>query len=360
MRGSLLISFLDYDWLGGDYMDILVNGILEKKIYNSSNKLYSVPINTGDYITLVFNTVHSASGILSLVRRDYTTDDVSGNNGIVDTSIITNQYFSTYSFTISTTSLSYGYEYRADIDSIPVSPTPTPTPTNTPTPTVTPTNTLTPTPTLTPTNTATATVTPSITPTNTVTPTRTLTPTPTPSSNPQIGIRYQNNYTRTLSAYINVVEHNISKVPPSGGSIIIQLQPPVNAINGPFPFSGSTGSFTGITYVNYAVLTATPSPIPFGRSHEVTLYKLNNFVPQPCPSNTAGNERLSSLQVIVYKNGTQVYTNTSTYTTGTSGNTGCGTASNSISLALGIIDVFTGCAITDDFLIVSNYTFTSF
>jgi len=187
MRGSLLVSFLDYDWFGGDYMDIFVNGILQKKIYNSTNKLYSVPVNTGDYITLVFNTLHSASGILSLVRRDYTTDDVSGNNGIVDTSIISNQYFSTYSFTISTTSLSYGYEYRADIDSIPVSPTPTVTPTNTATPTVTPTNTQTPTPTQTPTNTQTPTVTPTITPTNTLTPTNTTTPTmtPTPTSSSQ-------------------------------------------------------------------------------------------------------------------------------------------------------------------------------
>lgn len=183
-----MVSFLDYDWFGGDYMNILVNGTLEKKIYNTSNKLYSVPINTGDYITLVFNTTHSAAGVLSVVRREYTTDDVGGNNGIVDTSIISNQYFSTYSFTISTGSLSYGFEYRADIDSVPVSPTPTPTPTNTPTPTITPTNTVTPTPTLTPTNTATPTITPTNTLTPTVTPTNTLTPsiTPTNTSTPTV------------------------------------------------------------------------------------------------------------------------------------------------------------------------------
>ena len=113
MRGSFLASFLDFDPLGLDYMDISNNGILKKRIHVNSNNLYSIPVELGDEITITFsNPTPSVITLFTLTRRDYTTDDVGGNNGIFETTIINGVPFTTYTFTVSTVNDAYGYEYR--------------------------------------------------------------------------------------------------------------------------------------------------------------------------------------------------------------------------------------------------------
>ena len=54
MRGSLIISFDDIDGFGGDYLDIVVNSVLRKRIYTNSSSLYSCPLYVGDVVNLQF------------------------------------------------------------------------------------------------------------------------------------------------------------------------------------------------------------------------------------------------------------------------------------------------------------------
>lgn len=151
MRGSLIITFEDIDGFGGDYLDVYVNNVLNKRIYYKSNSLYSCPLYVGDIVDLKFfdfpvpNTLN-----FNVYRRDYTTDDESGDNGIKTTLVNSGVSNTGVTFTATTLNISYDFEYRLGLQSVTPTPTPTPTLTPTITPTLTPTPTFTPTPTLTP------------------------------------------------------------------------------------------------------------------------------------------------------------------------------------------------------------------
>jgi hypothetical protein len=149
MRGSLLITFEESLFeIGGGYYSVTVNGQLRDLHYSKSSNLYSTYINTGDVVSISVVNVPSYTS-LNIFRRDYTTDDVDGNMGIIDLGVnsTTTQSPLTITFTATTSSNSYGFTYI--LDSITILPTPTPGPTSTPT--ATPTGTPTPTPTPTPT-----------------------------------------------------------------------------------------------------------------------------------------------------------------------------------------------------------------
>jgi len=168
----------------------IVNGEYRNLIHSDIENLYSTYIYSGDVVNIQISTTSNSNSI-DVVRRDYTTDDQGGDNGIRDTFItgttgasVADVYQIT--FTATTVAEDYNFEYRvAATTSFPVTPTPTPTntPTNTATPTNTPTNTSTPTGTPTNTPTSTPTQTPTQTKTQTPTPTQTKTPTPTPTPN---------------------------------------------------------------------------------------------------------------------------------------------------------------------------------
>jgi len=113
MRGQLLITFDDIDaQIGGDFMDIFVNNVIQKRIYISPYKLYTCPLYVGDVVRFDFTNVSPiVITYLSLIRRDYTTDDIEGNMGIVDTSIVTDIAFTTYTFTATTVNNAYDFEY---------------------------------------------------------------------------------------------------------------------------------------------------------------------------------------------------------------------------------------------------------
>lgn len=112
MRGQLLISLYDDDGKGGDYMNIYVNDVIQKRIYISSSNLYSCPISVGDVVKLEFvNLSPIVISYLTLIRRDYTTDDNLGFNGIVDTTILDKVTFTTVTFTASTINSAYDFEY---------------------------------------------------------------------------------------------------------------------------------------------------------------------------------------------------------------------------------------------------------
>lgn len=162
MRGSFIISFDDFDGFGGDYLDIVVNSVLKKRIYTNSSSLYSCPLYVGDVVSVrLSDSLPSNALNYVLNRRDYTTDDEGGDNGVKNTLVSSGIVSTGFTFTATTLNISYDFEYRTSIISV------TPTPTPTLTPTITPTFTPTVTPTLTPTHTQTLTPTPTLTPTAT-------------------------------------------------------------------------------------------------------------------------------------------------------------------------------------------------
>ena len=139
MRGQLLVSINPLYQNSGDYLDIYINNVINKRLYLSSNNLYSCPLYVNDVVRIEFTDVSPfLTSTLNLIRRDYTTDDEGGNNGITDTNIVFGVPFTTYTFTATTVNPAYDFEYRMDISLAPP-PTPSPSPTGTPTPTPTPT-----------------------------------------------------------------------------------------------------------------------------------------------------------------------------------------------------------------------------
>ncbi len=123
MRGSLIMSFdkeIDTDPI--DYYQVRVNGELRERTYDDVTEFYSTYIFTGDTVNILLTTNGQAYYDLSVYRRDYTTDDQNGDNGIRDTFITAQQlnYGSTsvsVTFTASTPSDTYNFEYRVGIGS---------------------------------------------------------------------------------------------------------------------------------------------------------------------------------------------------------------------------------------------------
>ena len=113
MRGQFIVSLTDDDDKGGDYLDIYTNDVIQKRLYISTNNLYSCPIYVGDVVRLeLTNLSPYIITYLDLVRRDYTTDDIQGNNGIIDTTITSDAVLTTYTFTATTINSAYDFEYR--------------------------------------------------------------------------------------------------------------------------------------------------------------------------------------------------------------------------------------------------------
>jgi len=172
MRGQLLVSTTNFDQTSGDFIDIYVNNVINKRLYLTSFNLYSCPLYVGDVVRIELTDVSPLLiSYLNLVRRDYTTDDEGGNNGIVDTTIAISVPTISYTFTATTVNSAYDFEYRLENTLVPPTPYPTATPSATPVPTPTFTATPAPSPTPSPTMTGTATPTPTVTGTPTPTPT---------------------------------------------------------------------------------------------------------------------------------------------------------------------------------------------
>jgi len=119
MRGQLLVTLTDNYGLGADYLNIYINSVLRKRIYELSNGLYSCPLYVGDVLTLEFvDPSPEIISYLNLVRKDYTTDDVNGNNGIISTVITNGIPLTTNSFTITASANAYDFEYIMTNDNV--------------------------------------------------------------------------------------------------------------------------------------------------------------------------------------------------------------------------------------------------
>ena len=179
--GSLLITYEEQNQTTNvSQVECFVNSVERKLIHNNNDNLYSTNLSNGDVVRILITTTSNDNEI-SVIRRDYTTDDQGGDMGIRNTYItgVTGNSPTTLevTFTATTISLDYNFEYLVSATvKYPVTPTPTPT--------VTPTQTPTPTPlfcelTFTAIEQIYPTPTPTNTPTPTITPTNTITPTPT-------------------------------------------------------------------------------------------------------------------------------------------------------------------------------------
>lgn len=105
--GSLILS-MDPNI---EFVDIYVNNLLQYKNYLAVQGLYSLKINVGDVVR--FENINGIS--VNLSKIDYTTDDVNGNNGIVETYITGITNTTAYTFTATTIQADYNFEYIASI-----------------------------------------------------------------------------------------------------------------------------------------------------------------------------------------------------------------------------------------------------
>ena len=160
MRGTLLMSFAEsINGRGGTHYIVTVNNGPRQYFWFDTTSLYSTFINVGDVVNVIL-TGGTAPTTIDVSRRDFTTDDEGGDNGIKLTTI-TGTSDPSITFTVAAGPDAYNFHYIVDGTIL--------IPTNTPTPTLTPTPTRTSTPT------------PTLTPTQTLTSTATATPTPTPT-----------------------------------------------------------------------------------------------------------------------------------------------------------------------------------
>jgi hypothetical protein len=123
MRGSILLTFDELvDDLGIDYITITVAGQERYIRYIDSNTIYTTLVNTGDVVSIsVYTDPSDSDKAISVIRRDYTTDDQGGDNGIRDTFITSGQGNSnpiTVTFTATTTPDAYTFRYIIGSDSI--------------------------------------------------------------------------------------------------------------------------------------------------------------------------------------------------------------------------------------------------
>lgn len=121
MRGSIIVTFDELiQGIGGAYFDVSVNNVLRNRHFTNINNLYTTYLNLNNTFRIVFNTLPEIVILTyDVIRRDYTTDDVDGNNGIVDTYItgatITNSIVTTPMFTATTRPDAYDFEYRINV-----------------------------------------------------------------------------------------------------------------------------------------------------------------------------------------------------------------------------------------------------
>jgi hypothetical protein len=112
MRGSLLFTFDQVpNYAGVDNYTITVNGQTRVLNYNNNDNLYTTYIYSGDSVTI---TISPELNDFSVYRRDYTTDDQGGDNGIRDVFITGTTGTYSVSFTATTISTDYNFEYRVE------------------------------------------------------------------------------------------------------------------------------------------------------------------------------------------------------------------------------------------------------
>jgi hypothetical protein len=132
MKGAVLLTYSNQQ---GQYIDIIKNSSIEKRVHYPTDNSYSMFVEAGDVVTLDLYS-DSNTNTIDVTRRNYTTDNVGYDYGIVDTfvtgatgSSISNHYTLTFTVPVAN-SITYDFEYLIEATSFPnITPTPTPSPT---------------------------------------------------------------------------------------------------------------------------------------------------------------------------------------------------------------------------------------
>jgi len=90
--------------------------ITNVRVYKIKDGYYAYNLRLGERVTI--NYAGSFFSI-KVIRKDYTTDDVNGNDGISYTNIATSNNVTTYSFTAATLPTSYNFDYLIQVSTTP-------------------------------------------------------------------------------------------------------------------------------------------------------------------------------------------------------------------------------------------------
>ena len=116
--GSLIVQFDElYTNYGLDNIEVVVNDNTRQLIWLDTEGLYSTYLYSGDTVQIYVNTLQNGlRKTVDLIRRDYTTDDINGDNGIRDTYITgatgTTSTQLLFTFVVTPPELDYNFEYR--------------------------------------------------------------------------------------------------------------------------------------------------------------------------------------------------------------------------------------------------------
>jgi hypothetical protein len=131
MIGSVLVNYGEITTIPANpRWEVRVNGILvvnERDLqYTKASRLYSTRVSPGDTLTVgIFGIPSNQDGSIGVYRKDYTTDDEGGDNGIKITSITgrtgnngsdaEGEFCVLYNIPITTRPDAYGFEYIVDM-----------------------------------------------------------------------------------------------------------------------------------------------------------------------------------------------------------------------------------------------------
>lgn len=93
-----------------EYLDIYINNVLSDKRYSIIEGLYGINLNINDVVRVESN----APFTFNVIRKDYTTDEINGNDGIIVTDIGNGNLVTGYTFTATTITNAYNFEYLFD------------------------------------------------------------------------------------------------------------------------------------------------------------------------------------------------------------------------------------------------------
>jgi uncharacterized delta-60 repeat protein len=115
MKGSLIINFDSVDFKGGDYYNVKVNNQNRYIHYNTTNNLYNTFLQDGDVVNITSNN----NCDWDVVRKDFTTDDQGGDQGIRNTTITGVSNSTGVTFTASTIPQNYNFHYIIGVETLP-------------------------------------------------------------------------------------------------------------------------------------------------------------------------------------------------------------------------------------------------
>jgi hypothetical protein len=105
-KGSLILSISS----NINSVSVYVNNNLTNNESSTVDGLYFYTINIGDIIIIDPTSVT----LINVIRKDYTTDDINGDNGIRNTTI-TGVTSTSYTFTATTVNSVYNFEYLISV-----------------------------------------------------------------------------------------------------------------------------------------------------------------------------------------------------------------------------------------------------